>query len=198
MPLPPNIQLAIEAFSRLPGIGSKTAERLAFHLLRKPEQEVRQIGQAIASVKQGVLQCRICSHLTQDELCHICIREDRDKELICVVEGPLDLLALEKAGQFKGVYHVLHGVISPIEGIGPDELTFAELIERIKAQPPREIIMALNPSVEGEATMAYLMRFLQPLGIKVTALARGIPMGGHLEYADQQTLRRALEGRMAY
>lgn len=198
MSLPANIQRTIEAFGRLPGIGPKTAERLTFHLLQKPQADIQQMGQTIARLKEGIGYCKVCQNLTENDQCHVCLNPQRDPSTICVVETALDLLALEKISEYKGVYHVLHGIISPMDGIGPDELTIAELVERVKNQEVTEMIMALNPSIEGEATMAYMMRFLQPLGIKVTYLARGIPVGGNLEYADRNTLKRAFEGRREY
>ncbi len=198
MNLPLNIRRAIETFAKLPGIGAKSAERLAFHLLQKPEEEIRQMGQAIGNLKQGIRYCDRCKHLTTEDLCVICQNQQRDHSVVCVVEGALDLLALEKANEYKGSYHVLHGVISPVEGVGPDELTIAELIERLKGGGVTEVIFALNPSMEGEATAAYIMRSIEPLGLKVTRIAQGIPMGGHLEYADHKTLKRAFEGRRSY
>ena len=197
--LPPSIQRAIEAFSRLPGIGPKSAERLAFYLLRKPDEEVRQIGQHIAQLKQGIGYCQTCRHLTMQALCAICEDVERDPSVICVVESPLDLLALEKANSYKGSYHVLHGVISPMDGVGPDELAIAELLDRLRRGGVRELVFALNPSMEGEATSAYILRSLPAEDTpKVTRIAWGIPVGGHLEYADSQTLRRAFEGRSSY
>ena len=196
--IPKNIQRAIDEFSRLPGIGQKTAERLVFHLLKKPEGEVAGLGEAILKLKKEIRYCDQCKNLTTDEICDICKNNARTKETICVVEDSLDLMAIEKANEYKGLYHVLHGIISPVDGIGPDELTIAELVARVKKGGVKEMIFALNPSIEGEATAAYITRYVKPYNLKITRIARGIPVGGHLEYADSQTLRRALEGRAEY
>ncbi|QQR84234.1 recombination protein RecR [Candidatus Peregrinibacteria bacterium] len=196
--IPESIKKTIEEFSKLPGIGTKSAERLTFYLLRKKEEDVERFGATVYALKKNIRYCEKCAHLTTDPLCDICSKPDRNSELICVVEDPLDLIAIEKTNEYKGLYHVLHGVISPIEGVGPDDLKIAELVERLNKNSIKEIILALNPSMEGEATAAHLMRFIKPLSIRVTRIARGIPVGGDLEYADSQTLKRALEGRMEY
>ncbi|MFH0837740.1 MAG: recombination mediator RecR [Patescibacteria group bacterium] len=196
--IPKNIQKAIEEFSKLPGIGPKSAERLVFYLLKKPEAEVTELGEAISSLKKAIRYCAVCQHLTTEELCDICRADGRNKETVCVVEDSLDLIALEKANEYNGLYHVLHGIISPIDGVGPDELTIAELIRRAKAGGIKEMILALNPSMEGEATAAYISRYIKPFNIRLTRIARGIPVGGNLEYADSQTLKRAMEGRIEY
>lgn len=196
--LPSSIQKTIEEFSKLPGIGPKSAERLTFYLLRKRDQDVRTLGETVSKLKEGINYCENCANLCTDKLCGICQNPKRDPETICIVEESLDLVALEKTNEYQGVYHVLHGVISPMDGVGPEELKIAELLKRIQETPPKEIIFALNPSMEGEATTAYLMQHIKPLNIKVTRIARGIPVGGHLEYADSQTLKRALEGRLEY
>ncbi len=196
--IPKNIQAAIEEFSKLPGIGPKSAERLVFHLLKKPEAEVARLGESVLALKKEIRYCNNCQHLTTEELCDICKSEGRSKETVCIVEDSLDLMALEKTNEYKGQYHVLHGIISPVDGIGPDELTIAELIKRAKDGEIKEMIFALNPSMEGEATAAYISRYVKPLNIKITRIARGIPVGGNLEYADSQTLKRAMEGRMEY
>lgn len=196
--IPKNIQAAIEEFSKLPGIGPKSAERLVFHLLKKPEAEVARLGEAVLALKKEIRYCNVCQHLTTEEICDICKSEGRSKETVCIVEDSLDLMALEKTNEYKGLYHVLHGIISPVDGIGPDELTIAELIKRAKEGKIKEMIFALNPSMEGEATAAYISRYVKPLNIKITRIARGIPVGGNLEYADSQTLKRAMEGRMEY
>lgn len=196
--LPPNIQRTIEAFSKLPGIGTKSAERLTFYLLRKRDEDVQSFGDAVGQLKSGIKPCDVCCNLTVSDRCGICQNPNRDAAQICVVEEMLDLIALERSNQYKGVYHVLHGVISPVDGVGPDDLKIMELLDRVKSTEVREIILALNPSMEGEATAAYLVRQLKPLNIKITRLARGIPVGGDVEYADSQTLRQALEGRMDY
>lgn len=196
--IPPNIEKTIEEFSKLPGIGVKSAERLTFYLLRKKNEDVERFGQTVSKLKSGLQYCQECCNMSTETICQICSKLDRDKSVICVVEEMLDMIALEKANDFKGVYHVLHGVISPVEGVGPEELKIAELIKRLKKGGINEIILALNPSLEGEATAAYLMQYIKPLNIKVTRIARGIPVGGDLEYADSQTLKRAFEGRMEY
>lgn len=196
--IPTNIERVIEEFSKLPGIGPKSAERLTFHLLKKPEEVIRNFGETVGKLKEGIKYCEICKNLTTEETCSICQNNERDKAQICVVEDVLDLIALEKANEYKGVYHVLHGVIAPVEGVGPDELTIAELIKRAEAGGINEIIIALNPSMEGEATAAYITRYVKSTNVKITRIARGIPVGGDLEFADSQTLKRALEGRMEY
>ena len=196
--IPKNIQTTIEQFSKLPGIGPKSAERLAFYLLKKPEAEVAELGEAILALKKEIRYCNQCQHLTTEEICDICKSDGRNKETICIVEDSLDLMALEKTNEYKGLYHVLHGIISPIDGIGPDELTIAELVRRAKKGGIKEMILALNPSMEGEATAAYISRYIKPLNIKITRIARGIPVGGNLEYADSQALKRAMEGRTEY
>ena len=157
-----------------------------------------QLGESIVALKKEIRYCNVCQHLTTEDTCDICRSEGRSKETVCVVEDSLDLMALEKANEYKGLYHVLHGIISPVDGIGPDELTIAELIRRAKSGEIKELILALNPSMEGEATAAYITRYVKPLDIKITRIARGIPIGGNLEYADSQTLKRAMEGRVEY
>lgn len=184
-----------EEFRKLPGIGPKTAARLAYHVLRLPEEEARSLAEAIIAVKEKITFCPICQNLTDATPCAICRDPERNQNTICVIEQPLDLLALERAGKYYGLYHVLHGVISPTEGIGPEDLKVNQLLERLKSGQVGEVILATNPSLEGEATAMYLKRLISPLGIKVTSLARGLPTGGELEYADETTLARALEGR---
>jgi recombination protein RecR len=185
----------IEEFNKLPGIGPKSAARLAYHLLRMPEDEARSLAEAIIAIKERIVLCSICQNITDSDPCAICRSEQRDRSKVCVVEEPLDILALERTGQYQGLYHVLHGVISPMEGIGPDDLKIRELLERLKSGKVEEVILATNPNLEGEATAMYLQRLLSPLGIRITSLARGLPVGGDLEYADEVTLSRALEGR---
>ena len=185
----------IEEFNKLPGIGPKSAARLAYHLLRMPEAEARSLAEAIIAVKEKIVLCSICQNISESDPCAICRSERRDQSMVCVVEEPLDILALERTGQYQGLYHVLHGVISPMEGIGPDDLKIRELLERLKSGKVEEVILATNPNLEGEATAMYLQRLLSPLGIRITSLARGLPVGGDLEYADEVTLGRALEGR---
>jgi recombination protein RecR len=197
MLLPEPIQDLINAFSRLPGIGPKTASRLTFYLLRAPEEASRDLAEALAGMKTGTAYCQTCFNITAAgrAQCEVCASDERDARLLCVVEEPLDVLALERTSAFNGKYHVLHGVLSPIEGVGPDDLKIRELVERVRAGGVEEIILATNPSMEGDATAMYLRQQLQPMGVKVTRLARGLPVGGDLEYADPNTLQRALSGR---
>jgi recombination protein RecR len=197
MLLPAPIQDLINALSRLPGIGPKTASRLTFHLLRAPDALAQDLANALINLKSGTAYCPVCFNITAAgrEVCEICERPERQTGIICVVEEPLDVLALERTGGFEGSYHVLHGALSPIEGIGPDDLRIRELIGRVRAGGIREAILATNPSMEGDATAMYLSQQLMPLGVHVTRLARGLPVGGDLEYADQHTLLRALSGR---
>jgi recombination protein RecR len=185
----------IEEFSRLPGIGRKSAQRLALYILKLPREEVLGISQALINVKDRMRYCSTCWNFTETDPCAICAAARRDHGIICVVEEPNDVLALEKTNEFHGVYHVLGGALSPLEGTGPEDLKIRELLQRM-ADPVQEIILALNPDIEGEATTIYLTRLLKPLGIRVTRLARGIPIGGDLEFADEATLSRALEGRV--
>jgi recombination protein RecR len=195
--LPEPIQDLIFALERLPGIGPKTASRLAFFFLRAPEEVSRKLAEALLEIKGGIAFCQQCFNitLTGRERCEICESGDRDSAVICVVEEPLDVLALERVGVYHGKYHVLQGVLSPIEGIGPDDLKIKPLLQRVRQGGVSEIIIATNPSMEGDATALYLRQQLLPLGIHVTRLARGLPVGGDLEYADQNTLMRALTGR---
>lgn len=197
MLLPEPIQDLVNAFSRLPGIGPKTASRLTFHLLRSPEDLSRDLAEALLQLKSGTTLCQSCFNITNAgrTRCEICASSERDESLICVVEEPLDVLALERTAGFTGRYHVLHGALSPIEGIGPEDLKIRELLERVKNGEIQEIILATNPSMEGDYTAAYLRQQLAPLGVRLTRLARGLPVGGDLEYADQNTLLRALSGR---
>jgi len=189
------ISRLIDEFNKLPGIGPKTAQRLTYHLVRMPKEEAQSLAEAIMAVKEKVISCSICQNITDSDPCIICKGEERDRTKICVVEEPLDILALERSRSYKGLYHVLHGVISPMDGIGPEELKIKELLARLKGGSVKEVILATNPNLEGEATAMYLQRLIAPLGIRVTRLARGLPFGGDLEYADEVTLARALEGR---
>lgn len=191
----PPVEKLIEQFERLPGIGYKTAQRLAFFVLDLPKDQAEEFAKAILDAKQTVHTCRVCQNLTDGEICSICSDPMRDKGLICVVTDPKDVVALERTREYKGLYHVLHGVISPLNGIGPDQLRIKELLQRVADEDIREVIMATNPDTEGEATATYLSRLLKPFGVAVTRLAYGVPVGGHLEYADEVTLTRALEGR---
>ncbi len=192
--LPPLKRLT-DAFARLPGVGRKSAARLAFHILSMPQGEADEFVSAISQARKTLSYCPICQNLTDGELCPVCKNEKRDKTVICVVEDPRDVIKIEKSGDYNGVYHVLHGVLSPIDGIGPEQIRAKELIARLSDTEIREIIMATNPSIEGETTAGYLSRLIKPLGIKVTRLAYGIPVNGSLEYTDSVTLSRALEGR---
>jgi len=185
----------IEELSRLPGVGSKTAQRLAFHLLDMPYNEVEQLASSMINAKKNIKYCNVCYNMTDSDICNICSNPKRDNRVICVVEDARDVVAMEKTKEFKGLYHVLHGAISPMEGIGPEGIRVKELLMRLKEQDVDEIIMATNPNIEGEATAMYISRLLKPLGIKVTRIAHGIPVGGDLEYADEVTLMKALEGR---
>ena len=197
MLLPEPIQDLINAFSRLPGIGPKTASRLTFHLLRASEDLALDLAEALQNLKTGTTYCQVCFNITAAGRteCEVCASADRDAGLVCVVEEPLDVLALERTAGYQGRYHVLHGALSPIEGIGPEDLKIRELMERVRAGGVKELILATNPSMEGDYTAAYLRQQLQPLGVLMTRLARGLPVGGDLEYADQSTLLRALSGR---
>jgi recombination protein RecR len=197
MLLPEPIQNLVNALSRLPGIGPKTASRLAFHLLRAPEDLSRELAEALTGIKTGITYCQTCFNIMAvgRTECEVCTSSDRDPSVVCVVEEPLDVLALERTSAFAGRYHVLHGVLSPIEGVGPDDLKIRELVQRVRPGGVREIILATNPSMEGDATAMYLQQQLVPLGVRVTRLARGLPVGGDLEYADPNTLLRALAGR---
>jgi len=187
----------MEEFAKLPGIGPKTASRLAYHLLRCSREDALALAQAIIEVKERVQLCSRCFNLTDVDPCPICADPSRDQRMICVVEDPLDVLALERTGAYHGVYHVLHGVISPVDGIGPERLRIRELVHRVQQEQPNEVILALNPNIEGDATAMYIARQLIPLGVTVTRPASGLPVGGDLEYADEITLGRALAGRRA-
>ena len=193
---PPALEKMVEQFARLPGIGHKTAQRLAFFVLSLPENEVEQFAQAILEAKRSIALCPVCQNLTEGEgLCPICASETRDGSVVCVVADPKDVIAMERAREYHGTYHVLHGVLSPMNGVGPDDLYIKSLLDRVAQGEIQEVIMATNPDTEGEATAMYLSRMLKPFGVKVTRLAYGVPVGGHLEYADDATLMRALEGR---
>ncbi len=184
-----------EQFAKLPGIGMKTAQRLAYHVMSMSREDAKQFADAIISAKDNVGCCKVCQNLTEFEVCPICSSERRDRTQICVVESPKDVTAFERTNEYEGTYHVLHGLLSPVDGINADDLKIKELLRRIGTDEVREVIMATNPTVEGEATAMYIARLLKPMGIKVTRLAFGIPVGGHLEYADEVTLFKALENR---
>ena len=193
---PPALEALVEQFAKLPGVGRKSAQRLAFYLLNQPEQAAQDFAQAILQARAGISCCPVCQNLTQGEgPCPICASARRDHSVICVVADPKDVVALERAREYQGVYHVLHGVISPMNHVGPDDLRIPQLVERVGAGGVEEVIMATNPDTEGETTAMYLSRLLKPLGVKVTRLAYGIPVGSHLEFTDEATLTRAMEGR---
>lgn len=185
----------INQFSRLPGIGKKTAQRLAYSIIEQPPERAKQFAEALINAREKIHLCKVCQTLTDKDICDFCSDEKRDKTTVCVVEDPRDVMAFERTREYKGVYHVLHGVISPLDGVGPEQLKLKELMTRLSSGEVKEIIMATNPTVEGEATASYISRLVKPMGIKVTRLAYGIPVGGDLEYADEYTLARALEGR---
>jgi len=185
----------IEELNKLPGVGPKTAQRLAYHLVKASKDDVEALARALVDVKSKIRYCSICGNLTDVDPCAICSSGSRDRSLLCVVEQPRDLIAMERMNMFKGIYHVLHGVISPINGVGPDDLRVNGLLDRLKEGEVKEVVLALNPNVEGEATSIYLTRTIKPVGVRVTRIAYGIPVGGDLEYADDITLSRAFEGR---
>jgi len=189
------IQRLIEAFERLPGIGPKSASRLAFYVLRMPAEQVQDLSEAIATLKENIVYCSRCQNLSQTDPCAICRDASRNQHQVCVVEDPMDVVAIERTGAYKGLYHVLHGVINPVEGVGPEDLRIQPLLERLESDPIEELLIATNPNMEGEATAMYLARLVHPRNIRITRLARGLPVGGDLEYADEITLSRALEGR---
>lgn len=192
---PAALERLTEQFARLPGIGGKTAQRLAFHVLSQPQEQAQEFADAIVQAKQSVHLCPVCRNLTDRDICPICDDETRDHGVICVVAEAKDVIAMERAREFSGVYHVLHGVISPLNHIGPDDICIRELLARVGKGDVREVIMATNPDTEGEATAMYISRLLRPMELRVTRLAYGIPVGSQLEYADEVTLLRALEGR---
>ena len=192
---PEPIQRLIEAFHRLPGIGPKSAQRLAYHILGTSEQDTAQLADALMEVKRRIRMCSVCVNITESDPCRYCNDIRRDRTVVCVVEQPLDVLAVERSGGFRGQYHVLHGVLNPMDGVGPEDIHVRELVVRLQAGEIQEVIMATNPSLEGEATAMYIQRLLGPAGVKVTRLARGLPSGADLEYTDDVTLARALEGR---
>lgn len=195
--IPKVVRSLIEAFERLPGIGPKSAQRLTYHLLHAPKEEAKALAEAALALKEKTVICSVCFNISEQDPCEIDTDPSRDESTVAVVEDPLDVLALERAN-FKGLYHVLHGAISPLENIGPDDLHIRELLPRLKSGKVKELILATNPTMEGEATAMYIDRLISPLGIKVTRIARGLPVGGDLEYADEITLSRALEGRKEY
>ncbi len=191
---PPSLTALIEEFEKMPGIGHKSAVRLAFYVMNVPEEKARRFAEAIMTARSSVRLCEHCQNLTDEAVCPICSDPRRDRSLICVVESPKDLAAMEKTREYHGLYHVLHGCLSPIDGVGPDDLKIKELMTRLTSDVA-EVIMATNPTVEGEATAMYLSRLIKPLGVKTTRIAHGIPVGGDIEFADEMTLARAMEGR---
>ena len=191
----PSVEHLIDEFARLPGVGRKSAQRLAFYILNQPQETAQQLADAILEAKKSVFTCSICQNLTDSDICPICANPTRDHSVICVVADPRDVLAFERTREFNGVYHVLHGTISPLNHVGPDDIRIRELLQRVADNDIREVIIATNPDTEGEATAMYLSRLLRPFGVTVTRLAYGIPVGGNLEYIDEVTLMRALEGR---
>ena len=192
---PKSLAKLVGALEKLPGIGPKSAQRIAFHILRESDEEARALTEAITEVKDKITQCKICYNFSDQEICNICASDKRDKATICVVAEPRDVIAMEKTNEYKGTYHMLQGVISPMDGIGPDMLRIRELQQRVASNPVKEVILATNPTVEGDTTAMYLAAILKPLGLKVTRIAHGMPVGGDLDYADQATLIRALEWR---
>ena len=192
---PAPLEKLVEQFAKLPGIGGKSAQRLAFYMLSLPESEAREFADAIVDAKKNVTLCPVCQNLTAGGLCPVCASPKRDESTICVVADPRDVLAIERSREYQGRYHVLHGVLSPMNHVGPDDLQIKSLLDRVAGGGIQEVIMATNPDTEGEATALYIARLLKPFGVKVTRLAYGIPVGGHLEFADDATLMRALEGR---
>lgn len=192
------IEKAVEAFASLPGVGRKTALRLVLHLLKQDKKTTEQFAAALVSLREGIRECRICHNLSDDEICQICADQRRDRSLVCVVETMRDIMAIEDTGQFRGLYHVLGGIISPIEGIGPGDVHIDSLVERAKQGDIREVVMAISPTIEGETTIYYISKKLQPLGIQVSTIARGVSFGGELEYADEITLGRSLVARTPY
>lgn len=198
--VPAAVTRLVDEFCRLPGIGPKTASRLTFYLLRAPLEQAQALGNAVIRLREQIVFCSRCFNITESDPCPVCTDERRDKRTLCVVEEPLDLMAIERVGEYRGVYHVLHGAISPVDGVGPEDLRVRELVDRVRKEPIEEVILATNPSLEGEATAMYIQRQLLslqalPRAVRITRLARGLPVGGDLEYADAITLARALEGR---
>jgi len=196
--LPTSIEELIAKLASLPGIGPKSAERLAFYLLKQDQSELNSFSESFRNLRQGVNTCSRCHNFTENDPCPICSDKGRDNRKLCVVSEPLDVVALEKTHEYDGLYHVLQGIISPIDGIGPEDLTIEQLLDRVKSDGIREVILATSPTTEGEATSLFIYKQLKPLGLKVTRIARGLPIGGDLEYADEATLSRALEGRKEY
>ncbi|MDX1779421.1 MAG: recombination mediator RecR [Thermodesulfobacteriota bacterium] len=192
------INRLIRSLAKLPGVGEKTASRLALHILRCSRDEALELARSIVAVKEKITMCKVCCNLTDQDPCTICLSQKRERDIICVVEEPGDLIALETGGEFKGLYHVLHGVISPLDGINPEDIRIQELLNRLKSGQVKEVIIATNPTTNGNATALYLSNVIKPLGIRVTRIAQGIPIGGDIEYTDEVTLKKALEGRRSF
>ncbi|MBE7028421.1 MAG: recombination protein RecR [Ruminococcaceae bacterium] len=190
------LQNLIEEFEKLPGIGSKTAQRLAFHILNQPKERAEKFANSIIAAKEQLCYCKICQNLSDREICSVCDNSTRDHSVICVVESPRDVLQIERTNEFKGVYHVLHGAISPMDNVGPDDIKIKELINRISTEDIKEVIMATNPNLEGETTAMYISKLIKPFGVSVTRIAHGVPVGGELEFADEVTLSKALKWRV--
>lgn len=190
------LQNLIDEFRKLPGIGNKTAQRLAYHVLNLPEEKAFRFADAIVEAKKRITYCKICQNFSDSDMCSVCANPARDKGVICVVENPRDVVQMEKTNEFKGTYHILHGAISPMDNIGPEDIRIKELITRVTQGEVREVIMATNPNLEGETTAMYISKLIKPFGIKVTRIAHGVPVGGELEFADEITLARALQGRI--
>ena len=195
MNYPQAFQDLVDCFKRLPGIGGKSAERLVYHILSMDKKYVDEFAEALATIQDKIHYCKKCGHICENEYCDICLDPDRDQSTICIVEDPKDVFAMEKVKEYRGLYHVLHGSISPMNGVGPDEIKIKELLSRLMGGEVKEVILATNPRVEGEATAMYISKLVKPLGIKATRIAHGIPVGGDLEYTDEVTLSKALEGR---
>ena len=191
----PPLEVLVEQFAKLRGMGRKSAERLAFHVLNSSEADANKFAEAIINAKKLVKYCNVCQNITDSEVCSICNNPKLDSSVICVTESPKDVISIEKTNEYHGLYHVLHGAISPMDDIGPNDIKIAELLKRLESDEVKEVIMATNPTIEGEATAMYIARLIKPLGIKVTRIAHGIPVGGDLEYADEVTLTKAMEGR---
>jgi recombination protein RecR len=192
------INRLIRSLAKLPGVGEKTASRLALHILRCSRDEALELARSIVAVKEKITMCKVCCNLTDQDPCTICSSQKRERDIICVVEEPGDLMALETGGEFRGLYHVLHGVISPLDGINPEDIRIQELLNRLKSNRVKEVIIATNPTTNGNATALYLSNVIKPLGIRVTRIAQGIPIGGDIEYTDDVTLKKALEGRRSF
>jgi recombination protein RecR len=195
IPAPAPVARLIQELNRLPGIGPRSAQRLAYYIIRLPSEDAQALADAVLGVKDRIIFCSVCQNLTEIDPCAICSGPRRDRSIICVVEEPLDVLAMERASFYRGLYHILHGVISPMNGVGPEDLRIKELLPRLEDGSVKEVVIGVNPTLEGDATAMYIQRLISPLGVKVSNLARGLPVGGHLEYADEVTLSRAYQGR---